>query len=171
MGTIFNPVREATGSLYKLHTSQIEYISYPPIAALIELTLGAQIEYFKLRFERVHNPLILLCGLSHKLLHCVWMSRVVAGIWISALMDIGKQLAFVSKYNLPFDQSCTCHILQTIPPDKSITHICLSRCFIFLTHSLYVYLSFSHLSLSHSHALTLCLFVIIHSIYTYHFIM
>ncbi len=36
MGTIFNPaVREATGSLYKLHTSEIEHTSFPPIAALI----------------------------------------------------------------------------------------------------------------------------------------
>lgn len=27
----------------------------------------------------------------------------------SALTDIGKQLTFVSKDNLPFGQSCTCH--------------------------------------------------------------
>ncbi len=36
MGTLFNPdVREARGSLYKLHTSEIEYTSFPRIAALI----------------------------------------------------------------------------------------------------------------------------------------
>ncbi len=36
MGMIFNPaVREARGSLYKLHTSEIEHTSFPPIAALI----------------------------------------------------------------------------------------------------------------------------------------
>ncbi len=36
MGTIFNPaVREAMGSLYKLHTSEIEHTPFSPIAALI----------------------------------------------------------------------------------------------------------------------------------------
>ncbi len=36
MGTLFNPaMREATGSLYKLHTREIEYTSFPPIAVLI----------------------------------------------------------------------------------------------------------------------------------------
>ncbi len=54
MGTIFNPaVREATGSLYKLHSSEIEHTSFPPIAALnpryTKFTYRSEIKWAALR--------------------------------------------------------------------------------------------------------------------------